>query len=171
MKTRWWKRTKAAEYKENGCQTLNLDQGDMEVELWQTGQHEHCPRRGASRWLRPSGLRQWGPRVTAEWKFCWVSQRETWNSKFWTWNLNFHMLAATLGRPNTTDVRIILSPWATDYIKQNHIHIEPSPIHQVKCGLYFSFSVGNIHVQNSCRMVCILLITFLTFKKILSGAR
>lgn len=30
--------------------------------------------------LQPTGLRQWGPRITAESKCCWVFQRETWNS-------------------------------------------------------------------------------------------
>ena len=63
---------------------------------------------------------------------------------FFIWDLNFHMLAGTLGRPNTTDVSIMFSPQATDSIKYNPVHLQPSPTHQVRCGLQFSLSVKTL---------------------------
>ena len=165
-KTRWWKRTKAAGYKENGCQTLSV--WTRETRRWNCGRQDSTstvqggdPVGGAN--LQVSGSEGPGSPLNESSAAFLKEKPETQNSEFEIsvficWQLHWEDQTQQMW-----GLYSVLGPLIT----LNKITSTLSPAQSTKSNVdfYFSFSVKNTHVQNSCRMVYILLIIISYFKK------
>lgn len=141
---------KAAGYKENGHQTLYLDQEDPEGGTQDNVSTDH---RGEPLVRSNSQVSE---AVKAQgYQFCRIFQEKTWNSELFIWNFNLYVLALHWA-DQTKQSGGHMQSWA-HRTTSNKIISTSSPAWATKSKMDFISRLRSkhCHSQNSCRMIYI----------------